>query len=464
MITSTTILTAILFLAGAAEGGAAAPITFARGGQTVKAAVAGRTDAVVLAAFGRKWTKPAAVKDGLAKIPVPQVRVPTVFDIVSPNPPHKVHGSLIAYSDRGIGWDKSIRVYAAGAPAWFRQWAQAVGLAVAHTSPKEIRKIPTELSRGVEQRLLVLGQPGAGKAIASLSSLGRKQKLNLLVLEAQWLGAAQVHPPLAVTPRGMGGPLAGLRKQKWPRPPRFGQSVGSFPGICNRWSWIRAAGRPLVEEVALARRSQRRVVLSYLPWQRQLGRTEMADVLFVELLRTAAGPAKAPSLLDRQIRIINLELADASAAKADPSLRDKRALARAKLRPVLVAALSAKPAKTPNPDEEAVMDDAGGPVFVLDLRGKDPQPKDIGGTLARLSRETARKAPLLILGDDPILDGWKWLKLDRKKQTVAPGHVVWLSDDVLPADTIAKNRLMTELTRMKVSLWRARLETNHENQ
>ena len=464
MITSTSILAALLSLAGAADRGAAAPITFARGGRTIQAAVAGPVDTVVLAAFGREWTKPAAVRDGLAKIAVPQVRVPTVFGIVSPNRPRQVLGGLIAYPDRGIGWDRSIRVYAADAPAWFRQWAQAVGLAVEHTSPQDIRKIPTELPRGIKQRLLVLGRPGAGESIASLSRLGRTQKLNLLVLEAQWLGAAQAHSPLAVAPRGMGGPLAGLRKQKWPRPPRFDRSVGSFPGICNRWSWIRAAGRPLAEEVALARRPRRRVVLSYLPWQRQLGQTEMADVLFVELLRAAAGLVKAPGLLDRPIRVVNLELADPSAAKADPSLRGKRALARAKLRPVLAAALFARSAKTADPDEEAVGGDARGPVFVLDLRGTDPQPRDIGGTLARLSRDTTRNAPLLILGEDPILDGWKWLKLDRKKRTVGSSHVVWLSDDVLPANGVAKSRLMTELTRMGISIWHAGLETNHENQ
>jgi len=60
---------------------------------------------------------------------------------------------------------------------------------------------------------------------------------------------------------------------------------------------------------------------------------------------------------------------------------------------------------------------------------------------------------LVILGDDPILDAWKWLKLDRKKKkTRREGSIYWLPDDTLPSTWETQVKLMQLLTELGVMI------------
>ena len=61
------------------------------------------------------------------------------------------------------------------------------------------------------------------------------------------------------------------------------------------------------------------------------------------------------------------------------------------------------------------------------------------------------KDRLLLLGDDPILDQWKWLKLDREKKTIGRPVVVWLQDDQ-PWKKTYEIPLMLKLTELGVPL------------
>ncbi len=85
--------------------------------------------------------------------------------------------------------------------------------------------------------------------------------------------------------------------------------------------------------------------------------------------------------------------------------------------------------------------------------GGDPRGQIAGGSHRASGGSSGRQGGiLLILGDDELLDAWKWLKLDRAKQIVRRPGVVWLSDDELPPSTKNRIRLMSTLTELGVPL------------
>ena len=59
---------------------------------------------------------------------------------------------------------------------------------------------------------------------------------------------------------------------------------------------------------------------------------------------------------------------------------------------------------------------------------------------------------LLILGDDPVLAKWQWLKLDREKRQSQTKGVIWLADDELPPSSRSRIRLMQAFTQCGVPL------------
>ena len=61
-------------------------------------------------------------------------------------------------------------------------------------------------------------------------------------------------------------------------------------------------------------------------------------------------------------------------------------------------------------------------------------------------------APMLVLGDDPVLDLWEWLKFDRKKCTSKRKEAICLTDDKLPPSPAARLRVMRALTALGVVL------------
>jgi hypothetical protein len=262
--------------------------------------------------------------------------------------------------------------------------------------------------------------------------LAGDHKINVLVLETDWSGRNKtVNRDIAILPKHTTGALADLQTQSWPLPPTFCQRAVR---ILNRQTWIAGPEHPFVEEIRSPQGGTEsfRVVFSYLPWQQQLGRREMADELLLRLLtETAKGVKDRPALDGRWV----LLYPSAKEIKADE-------------RPVLAAAM--KSAET----------DAGGQTepekvraYVLDLRGKASPPSDFFEetvAMKAIEAQIGTQSPLLILGDDPILDTWKWLGLDRQHHRSSRPGVLWLLDSSLPPSLNSQLRLMELFTEWNI--------------
>jgi hypothetical protein len=431
------------------------PILFARSGR--KAAIPlggddGKTGRrVALWAFGRRWGEPATVKSGVADFAAPKVRVPIVFRMIPIDDVKLVLGELVVYPDRPAPWEKDRQLVAVGTPDWFDAWSEAVGLPV-----RKFQKLES-LDAGSEQlaekaALAIVGRKAAGDGPALVHRLAAEQKINVLVLETDWLGGNQTASrEITLSPKQMTGALADLQTQSWSLPPAFRQRAVR---ISNRQTWIAGPGYPLVEEIRSPQRaaSSLRTVFSCLPWQQQLGRTEIADELFLRLLKETAKGAPGRPPLDGRWRLLY------------PAAKDVKAGER----PVLAAALGS-----------AVVD-AGGEAgsqetraYVLDLRGKTPPPPDFfEGTAAMKTIEAriGRRSPLLILGDNPVLDTWKWLKPDRAAHRSSsmdtpgcPPGVLWWPDNCLPPSPESQLRLMQLFTDWNISLGDTPQEAGYED-
>ena len=415
------------------------PITFARGGQKIDPHillyVSGEwgiggigvfKNEVTLTAFGRVWAGPADVVQQSAgaktTMTMPKVRVVTVFSIVDRG--KRVVGEVVVYPDRDVQWDANTILYTCGEQPWFSEWARAVGLPVKQIAPSDL--LPGEKSN--VKALLILGWGQVGNNLSHVAGIAHDQRVSVLVLNARWF--AKSAGPVNVAPAQMLGGLAEIARQRWPQPLKFSSHRKPWPGIANRWAWIADANDlPLVEELVHVSQpvaDTRPVVLSYVPWDALLGRSESADRTFLALL-SAAASAAVPDGGWRSVEFIYPDKDKLSAAD----------------RPVLLAAATCPIAFKDGPWR----------VHVLDMRGRTRLPdglsKDLKALEPRISHETNR---LLILGDDRMLDEWEWLKLDRAKKTINRPGVVWLSDDELPPSKDNQIRLMLKLTELGVPL------------
>ena len=93
--------------------------------------------------------------------------------------------------------------------------------------------------------------------------------------------------------------------------------------------------------------------------------------------------------------------------------------------------------------------------YILDLRGKSQPPQDLftrrGGMEVFETRISPQK-PLLIFGDNPILDTWKWLKLDRTNHRSPQLGVIWWPEQTLPPSMESQLRLMQLFTEWNIPL------------
>ena len=427
------------------------PVTFARGGQEMRVWLhpfgwphPGLAKLnVVLIAFGRTWSKPAPVAvssaSASADMVVPKVRVPTVFSIViDENKKRDIVGELVAYPDRDVAWDEKIVLYSCGAPAWFDQWATATGLPSKTITPAELPTAEFGQVGEDAKTLLILSPSATGRRNpAYLVKLANEKAVNILILDADWLGDAA--EAAAVGGGQMRGDLLAITgKQTWASGLEFRSHWQPCGTIANRWAWIADGdGLPLVEAIAVAGTpltARRPVVLSYLPWAEQLGRNESADATLLAIL-SAAAKAEPPKIAGHPVEFIY----------------PKKTELNAKDRPVLSAVRSVEPVL-----REDVKPDYNPPIYsILDLRGKE-EIRYPDGDLSEICRNSigARQAicKLIILGDDPILDEWKWLKLDRAKKQIGAAGVQWLPDDELPPSKENQVRLMLKLTELGVPL------------
>lgn len=397
---------------------------------------------VTLWAFGKQWGEQTEVKDGVAEFVAPTVRVPVVFQLKSG---HDVQCEMIVYPDRHTTWDEELEFIVVGASIWLKTWAKAMDMPAEFF--ENLHGFLNPRRRFQKQhRLLILAQPHFRDAPETAWRLACEYETNVLWLGRDWYANNMVlQREVIVSPKQTSGPLADLQTQDWHRPPAFNLEVLR---VLNRQTWISGSEYPLVEELRVpeAGRENLRVVWSYLPWPQQLGRNEVADMLFIRLLTEVAKGAGDRRPLDGRWRLL---YPAAEEIKADQ-------------RPVLAAAL------------KSVVTDPGNAagwgeirICVLDLRGKTPPPHDLfdstsSGAITAIETRIGTDLPLLILGDNPILDTWKWLGLDRTSHRSSRPGVVWLPDSSLPPSMESQLRLMQLFTGWNIPLGGISQEGNNE--
>jgi len=441
------------------------PVTFGQSGETVSVRFTrGGCDAtfpVVLEAYGRFWAGPTHAEGRTARFVVPAVRVPTVFRVVTADGDRARLAELVAYPRgfslgwgpprSGVGLDEPsprATLVSAGAPVWFREWADAVGLSVVAFESSDGPK-----SRGAEprRRLVIVGRAEAGRSPRDVTRPLNRSTDAALVLEADWLGELEAPPdasataPIAVVPEMLAGELSDLRGQQWAAPPIFAAAASPWPGITNRWAWIERNASPLVERIGGTAGC---ITVSYVPWQRQLGRNELADALFRQILLASANPATDAPALDRRIEMI-----------WPPEAEVRRGM-----RPVLAAAIERRPGmgevisgvtKTSRLHEESPSDDVPR-LRIVDLRGPNLS-RDEAASL-QLPRDVSERRPLVVLGADPAFDEGRWADSssvddsDENRRKKRPPGLAWLADDSLPASASARIQLMQVLTQWGVFL------------
>jgi hypothetical protein len=130
---------------------------------------------------------------------------------------------------------------------------------------------------------------------------------------------------------------------------------------------------------------------------------------------------------------------------------------KAEERPVLAAALRSA---TATADSREIRG------YVLDLRGGSRPPEDLfadSSVLKKIETRIDKHTPLLILGDNPHLDTWKWLALDRRRQKSPRSGVGWRPHSELPASLESQLRVMEIFTQWNILLGDTFRETNHAN-
>ncbi len=228
------------------------PIVFGRSGQKLTMVVRGDdgkpVDAVVLSAFGWRWAEPIVANGGAVEIVAPSVRVPVVFRMMPKHDSKLVLSELVVYPDAPIAWDKDTQLVTAGTPTWFDSWSEVTGLPVEKLAGLE--SLSTDNWRMLDKPgLLVVGGSVAGSDLATICRLAAENKINVLVLEANWFGSNKTTSC------------------------KFGLSP--------------------------KRGSERlQAVFSCLPWRQLLGRTETADDCFLRLLTETAKGTRGRSALD----------------------------------------------------------------------------------------------------------------------------------------------------------------------
>lgn len=474
------LILAIVLLASAGAWAAdLTPVVFAHSGQKATMRVgsdAKQASSLVLTAYGKRWGEPATVNSGAVEFVAPEVRAPIVFRPATVADGKIVSGELVVYPDHWIPWDKDpelrklkdTQFVAVGVPDWLDSWLAAVEFTVEKFSGPEM--LGARHWRMLEKPgLLLVGRKAAGGSPDDSARLAADFTTNVLVLDAEWFGdwepagngfAVQPKRGKGATPGAEGrdrwtpsvfqGALADLEAQDWPLPPVFRDYSVPWPEIANRLTWLAGPQFPLVEEI---RRPQKgaeslRTVASYLPWQGQLGRCGVADELFLRLLTETAKGGENQRPTEGRWSLLY------PAAKA----------IKFRQRPVLASARKAVESKYGEVAAAAAESQRGNVRgYVIDLRGAAP-PDNLW---YRLDAERAiepridQRTPLLILGDSPVLDSWRWLQLDRQHQKSPRPGVVWLPDGSLPPSLATQLHVMEFFTKLNIFLEKPK-ETDHE--
>ncbi len=405
------------------------PIVFARSGQKVllRAPIGYQRDRdgpLELWAFDKSWGEQTVVKDGKAEFIAPSVRTPITFGLRLGN---GIYNSLVVYPDRPIPWDKNTECVVVGPSDWFSSWIKAMDLPVEFSSNTCMLEYANWHPQK-KRRLLILDSSSLCKSPIMALNLAARHGTNVLWFGVDWYGCNNNMPIYGgLSPKQMVGPFSDFQGENWHVPPEFCRNILQ---IVNRQTWIAGPENPWVEEIRIPKNGmeQLRVVGSYLPWQQQLGQNEVADLLFLRLLTETAKGAEGRNPLNGRWRLLY------PAAKKVPVTKQ----------PVLAAAM--KSAETTSSDVRA---------YVLDLSGKASPSDDLFKTmpgLATIESRIGKESSLLILGDHPILETWKWLQADRREHCSPRPGVVWLPNKSLPPSMESQLRLMQLFTEWNIPL------------
>ncbi len=367
------------------------PLFFANSGQAVHIPTASQL---------RFLNTPIASNpSGMFKLP--QLRAPGVVKAFD-NSGAKI-AEFVLYPDRATDSEEQVAAKLQGVPAWFEQWAKATRLLADETeTPK----------------LLILSSDTAGKSPqATLDVMEQHDQKTSLVFSPNWSGPARSKSIALSLAHAKGKLLRNYDSLGNPAPLIFSHLQTPCNAVINRTAWLGpSVGLPYVEELLFDH--NRRVIVSYIPWQELLGQHEQADHLFRHLLVNAAKNHAS------------------SKASDDPSVTlqlkwPRRWDVRKDERPIIHHILS-RQARTS--EKQAPQSPT---LHVVDLRGKSVQQAKYPQLRKAL---TAR--PLLILGNDPAIDD---------KQLKSP-DVIWFKNDSLPSEFSDTYRLMETLAKWRVPL------------
>ncbi len=383
----------------------------------IAAAVAGDVEKWQLTVFGRTLAK-LTLQEGAVQFQAPEVRAVTHLMLSPVGPDTAPVADLFVYpKSHNLPWkEKPPLQVATPCPEWITQWLLVSGLPFEQVDSARLNT--EDRSRGV----LVVAGVAAGETAGEFDNRYRRAGRNVLLLSAEWFGETPPRPAAGerITATDLTGPLARHASQKWSRPVVFPVRQQPFPGIVNRRTFIRGRSSPVVEELGTDWK-QGTVIASHVPWQRQLGRNELADRLLFDLLIAVAG-YRSESINGTPVRFIipDLEMVDSAG------------------RPVLAAVASHQPA-----------DVDGAAVDVIDLRGPDVAEVSVE-TVLQLIRRQSGDSHLLVLGDDSKGRVARAIMHARKKSKPLTAHLTWLPSDRLPPSAAEQVRLMEVLTEIGV--------------
>lgn len=397
---------------------------FTSGTEVAVAVGAPEADEIVLVAFGEVIIRGLKVRNGEVRFRVPDVRSRTVLDLRNRTRSDALVAQVAAYpSDRRIWGDERVEVCTLGTPAWFLQWAVAMGLEIRQfSSSTALRR---SASKNADTRLIVLGRDSGIDHPQDCFELAQVCSANVVVLEATWY-EKRVSKPVGLQIDAVPTPLRTLGEWTWRDLPRFTHYWRPRLFWMNRATVARDEERTLIE-LFMQPNAPHVLLASYVPWKERVGHTDGADAIFAALLReTARATPPEP---------FSGELVAHSGAGRLPNEH----------RPVLSRAMGT----TGEHSTE-------GALQVIDLRGESENTI----TASRIDRllDSATDRPVLILGDDPILQFVRGLPKPETK-TKKNTNTLWLSADGLPADAAAQETLMRILTKHRIPL-KSTLEDN----
>jgi hypothetical protein len=408
------------------------PTRFATSGKSVTVRLpAADGGAVVLRALGRNWTDAITPRDGAIDVELPGVRVPTTFSVVAAGRTEPELARIVVYpAGYRLPWDERAPLAIdVDSPAWLKEWLVATGLPGSEVKLGAFPVGGERASGGTG--VLVVGRGGAGKSSNEFIEHFNQWQINVLVLEADWLGdpaGEVIHLP--AKPECFGHALAELNGFTWAQSVSFRGAAAPWTGIANRWVWIDGPKAPLVEELRDSSRS-RRIVFNYLPWIQQLG-IEPADSIFLSVLKEASRARGREGGLDREFDLV----------------WPPAEIVSAKARPVLAACLRERAARRgeANSEQKTARPEASArkPLLsILDLRG----PALSDNEAASLPPVTTKR-DWVVLGSDAgvALPEPELVKEPKESEPAGKQHVIHLADDALPSSIYADVRLMQVLT------------------